>query len=85
MFAKPSVYDEMEPNLEIFRNVFRENLDRSSNAKPIGLSSLSSELRLLTTLMFHNLYPLSSIGYMNLGRALGFYVVRTLMCIVGKP
>ena len=42
----------------------------SSNGKSIGLSSLSPELRLLITIMFHNLYPLSSIGYMNLGRAL---------------
>ena len=27
-------------------------------------------MRLLITIMFHNLYPFSSIGYMNLGRAL---------------
>ena len=34
------------------------------------MASLSPELRLLTTIMFHNLYPLSSIGYMNLSREL---------------
>ena len=70
MFAKSLVYDEMEPDLEIFRNTFKENLVVSSNGKSLGLSSLSPELKLLTTIMFHNLYPLSSTGYMHLGRAL---------------
>ena len=38
---------------------------------PLSLSlSLSLELRVLTIIMFHNLYPLSSTEYMNLGRAL---------------
>ena len=55
MFAKPSVYDEMDPDLEILHNAFGENLDVSSNRKSIGLSSLSPKLRLLTTIMFHNL------------------------------
>ena len=27
MFAKPPMYDEMEPDLEIFRDAFKENLD----------------------------------------------------------
>ena len=36
----------------------------------INVSSLSPELRVLTIIMFHNLYPLSSTGYINLGRAL---------------
>ena len=45
----------------------------SSNVSSLSLSlslSLSPELRVLTIIMFHNLYPLSSTGYMNLGRAL---------------
>ena len=70
MFSKPPVYDEIEPNLKIFRDVFRENLDVSSNGKSIGLSSLSPELRLRTTIMFHNLYPFLSTGYVKLGWAL---------------
>ena len=41
-----------------------------SNGKSTGLSILSPNLRLLTTIMFHNLYPLSSTEYMNLGQAL---------------
>ena len=36
----------------------------------MSVSSLSPELRVLTIIMFHDLYPLSSTGYMNLGRAL---------------
>ena len=35
-----------------------------------SVSSLPHKLRVLTIVMFHNLYPLSSTGYMNLGRAL---------------
>ena len=70
MFAKPPVYDDMDLDLEIFCDIFRENLDVSSNGKSISLSSLFPELRLLITIMFHNLYPFSSTGHMNLGRAL---------------
>ena len=70
VFAKPLVYDEMDLDLEILRDAFGENLDVSSNGKSIGLSSLSPELRLLTTIMFHNLYPLSCTRHMNLGWAL---------------
>ena len=54
MFAKPSVYDEMELDLKILHDTFGENLDVFSNGKSIGLSSLSPELKLLTTIMFHN-------------------------------
>ena len=70
MFTKPSVYDEIEPDLDILRDSFGENLDISSNGKSIGLSSLSLELKLLTKIMFHNLYPLSSTRHMNLRQAL---------------
>ena len=34
------------------------------------MASLSLDLRLLTMIMFSNLYPLSSTGYMNLSQAL---------------
>ena len=70
MFVKPPVYDDMDPDPKIFYDVFGENLDVSSNGKSIGLSSLSPELRLLTTVMFHNLYALSRTENMNLVRAL---------------
>ena len=45
-------------------------MEFSPNGKSVSVSSLSPELRLLTTIMFHSLYPLSSLGYMNLGWAL---------------
>ena len=45
-------------------------MEFSSNRKSISVASLSPELRLLTMIMCSNLYPLSSTGYMNLGRAL---------------
>ena len=54
----------------MLRYALRENLEISSNGKATRVSSLSPELRLLTTIIFHNLYPFSSIEYMNLGRAL---------------
>ena len=64
------MYDDLELDVEMLRDAFGENLEIASNGKSIIVSSLSLELKLLTTIMFHNLYPLSSIGYMNLGRAL---------------
>ena len=45
-------------------------MEFSSNRKSISVASLSPKLRLLTMIMFSNLYPLSSTSYMNLGRAL---------------
>ena len=66
----PPVYDERNPDEEILREVLGNNLEFSSNGKSISVASLSPELRLLTTIMCSNLYPLSSTGFMNLGRAL---------------
>ena len=45
-------------------------MEFSSNGKSVSVASLSLELKLLTMIMFSNLYPLSSTGYMNLGQAL---------------
>ena len=60
------MYDDLDPNVDMLRDAFGENLEFSPNRKSVSVPSLSLELRLLTTIMFHNLYPLSSIGYMNL-------------------
>ena len=70
VFRKPLVYDDLDPEADLLQETFGENLEFSPNGKSISVSSLSPELRLLTTVMFHNLYPLSSTEYMNLGRAL---------------
>ena len=66
----PSIYDELNPDEEILQEALGANLEFSSNGKSISVASLSPELRLLTMIMFSNLYPLSSTSYMNLGRAL---------------
>ena len=62
----PPVYDELNPVEEVLREALGPNLEFSSNGKSINVASLSLELRLLTMIMFSNLYPLSSTGYMNL-------------------
>ena len=66
----PPVYDELNLDEEILREDLGNNLEFSSNGKLISVATLSPELRLLTTIMCSNLYPLSSTGFMNLGRAL---------------
>ena len=66
----PPVYDELIPNEEFLKQALGANLEFSSNRKSISVASLSLELRLLTMIMCSNLYPLSSTGFMNLGRAL---------------
>ena len=70
IFTNPLVYDELNPVEEVLREALGDNLEFSSNRKFVSVASLSPKLRLLTMIMFSNLYPLSSTGYMNLGRAL---------------
>ena len=70
MLRKPLVYDELYPEEYLLREALGKDLEFSPNGNSINVSSLSPELRVLTIIMFHNLYPLSSTGYMNLGRAL---------------
>ena len=45
-------------------------MEFSQNWNSISVSSLPLKLRVLTVIMFNNLYPLSSTRYMNLERAL---------------
>ena len=77
MFPKPLVYDDLNPEEEVLWEALGDNLEFSSNAKSISVASLSPKLRLLTTIMFHNLYPLSSTVYMKLSRALFFHDLIT--------
>ena len=77
MLSPPLVYDDLNPDEEILRVALGDNLEFSSNGKSVSVASLSLELRLLMTIMFHNLYPLSSTGYMNLGWALFLYDLIT--------
>ena len=73
MFTKPPVYDDLNLDEEVLQKALEDNLDFSSNGKSVSVASLSPKLRLLTTIMFHNLYPLSSTMYMNLDQALFLY------------
>ena len=66
----PPMYDELTPDEEVLREALGANLEFSSNGKSISVASLSPELRPLTMIIVSNLCPLSSTGYMNLGRAL---------------
>jgi len=70
MFTNPSVYDDLSPNEDLLRDTLGRNLEFLPTRNSISVSSLSPKLRVLTIIMFNNLYPLSSTGYMNLGRAL---------------
>ena len=67
MLTPPSVYDDLNPDVEILQKALGDNLEFLSNGKSVSVASLSPELRLLTMIMFHNFYSLSSTGYMNLG------------------
>ena len=70
MLRKPPIYDDLYPEEDLLWEALGKDLEFSPNGNSINVSSLSLELRVLTIIMFHNLYPLSSTGYMNLGRAL---------------
>ena len=75
----PPVYDELDLDEKVLREALEANLEFSSNGKSISVASLSPELRLLIMILCSNLYPLSSIGYMNLGRALFLHDLITGM------
>ena len=70
MLRNPLVYDDLYPEEDLLREALGKDLEFSPNGNSINVSSLTPELRVLTIIMFHNLYPLSSTRYMNLGRAL---------------
>ena len=64
------MHDVLNSDKEVLQETLKKTLKSSFDGKLVSVASLSPELRLLTTIMFYNLYPLSSTGYMNLGRAL---------------
>ena len=70
MLKNPPVYDDLCQDEELLKDGPRQDLEFSSNGNSFNVSSLPHKLRVLTIVMFHNLYPLSNTGYMNLGRAL---------------
>ena len=70
ILPNPLVYDDLCLDEDLLKDALGRNLEFSQNGNSISVSSLPLELRMLTIIMFNNLYPLSSTGYMNLKRAL---------------
>ena len=70
MLKNSPVYDDLCPDEELLQDGLGQDLEFSSNGNSVSVSSLPPKLRVLTIVMFHNLYPLSSTGYINLRRAL---------------
>ena len=77
MLATTPVYGDLNLDEDLLRKTLGRNLEFSQTGNSISVSSLSPELRVFIIIIFHNLYPLSSTGYMNLGRALFLYEDRT--------
>ena len=70
MLKNSPVYDDLCPDEELLRDGLGQDLEFSSNGNSISVSFLPPKLRVLTIVMFQNLYPLSSTGYLNLEYAL---------------
>ena len=70
MLKNPPVYYDLCPNEELLKDGLGQDLEFSSNGNSVSVSSLPPKLKVLTIVMFHNLYPLSTTGYMNLKCAL---------------
>ena len=60
--------------------ILRPDHEISAKGTSIGTAKFVPELKILTLIMFFNLYPLSNIGFINLGRA---QFLRDL--IIGVP
>ncbi|KAL0014001.1 hypothetical protein SO802_001070 [Lithocarpus litseifolius] len=78
IFPNPPVYDNLNPEEDLLQDALGRNLEFSQKGNSVSVSSLSYKLWVLTIIMFHNLYPLSITGYMNLGRALLLYDLITV-------
>ena len=70
MLKNSPVYDDLCLDEELLRDGLGQDLEFSSNGNSVNVSLLPRKLRVHTMVMFHNLFSLSSIRYMNLGRAL---------------
>ena len=66
MFTNPSIYDNLCSNEDLLRDALGRNLEFTQTGNSVSVSSLSLEFRVLTIIMFNNLYPLSNTRYMNL-------------------
>ena len=62
MLKSPLVYDDLCPDKELLRDGLGQDLEFSSNGNSVSVSYLPHKLRVLTIVMFHNLYPYPALG-----------------------
>lgn len=70
ILGRPPIYDELFPEIELLKESLGENLKVSPARTSVSTINFSSKLKILTMIMFNNLYPLSNTAYMNLSRAM---------------
>ena len=64
-----SLYDDRLPPVINILQILGPNHEISAKGTSIGTTKFEPELKTLTLIMLSNLYPLSNIGFINLGRA----------------
>jgi len=62
-------YDDRLLQVQDILHVLRPNYEVRSKGSSIGITQVKPELTTLKLVMFSNLYPLSNIAFINLGRA----------------
>ena len=60
-------YDDRLPQVQDILQILKPNHEISSKGTSISTVKFAPELKTLTLIMFFNLYPLSNIGFINLG------------------
>ena len=64
-----SPYDDRLPQVSDILKILGEEHEISAKGTSIGIANFKPDLKTLTFIMFSTLYPLSNIGFINLGRA----------------
>ena len=64
-----SPYDDRLALVTKILDILGADHEVSSKGTSIGIANFGLELKTFTLIMFSNLYPLSNIGFINLGRA----------------
>ena len=64
-----SPYDDRLPQVSDILKILGDEHEISTKGTSIGIVKFKPDLKNLTFIMFSNLYPLSKMGFINLGRA----------------
>lgn len=70
ILGRPPIYNELLPEIELLKESLGENLKVSPAGTSVNTINFSFELKILTMIMFNNLYPLSNTTYINLSRVM---------------